>query len=168
VSISKESTFSLNPLWQFLRKQYSMEEAFRMFGPYRGASIFPEIKDPNTVLVTMPLVVDNTNYVGTHFGGSLYSMCDPFFMFIIMENLGSEYIVWDKSARIDFLKPGRGRVSALFHVSQDEITAIKKIIDKEGKTTRHYEVAVKDEKGQDIANVHKELYIRKNRAGERS
>jgi hypothetical protein len=37
---------------------------------------------------------------GTHFGGSLYAMCDPFFVFIITMNLGDKYIVWDKSATI--------------------------------------------------------------------
>nr|HAD52477.1 tetrameric acyl-CoA thioesterase [Algoriphagus sp.] len=40
----------------------------------------------------------NRNLVGTAFGGSLYAMCDPFFMFILMINLGRDYIVWDKTA----------------------------------------------------------------------
>ncbi len=69
-----------------------MEAAFQMFGPYRGAAIFPKIIDRNTVFVTMPLVVLNTNCVGTHFGGSLYSMCDPFYMFLLLENLGTDYV----------------------------------------------------------------------------
>ena len=56
--------------------------------------------------VHMPLRFWNKNYVGTHFGGSLYTMCDPFFMLILVNNLGSGYIVWDKAATIRFKKPG--------------------------------------------------------------
>ena len=38
----------------------------------------------------------NRNYVGTHFGGSLFAMTDPFYMLMMMRNLGPDYIVWDK------------------------------------------------------------------------
>lgn len=110
----------------------------------------------------MPLVPSNTNYVGTHFGGSLYSMTDPFFMFLIMEHLGSDYIVWDKSAKIDFLKPGTGTVKAIFHISDKELDEIRRVIAEQKKTTRFYEVDVTDEDGQAVARVTKEIYLRKN------
>ena len=46
-------------------------------------------------------------------GGSLYAMCDPFFMLILMtEALGDEYIVWDKAAQILFKQPGKSKVRA--------------------------------------------------------
>ena len=157
----QKKTICLNPLWQFLRKTYGMEEAFKCFGPYQGASIFPRIIDRNTVEVTMPLVPMNTNYVGTHFGGSLYSMCDPFFMFILIENLGAEYLVWDKSARIEFRMPGTGTVRALFHVPPQEIEEVKALVDKNRKTIRHYQVDVQNEDKGVVATVYKELYIRK-------
>jgi hypothetical protein len=84
--------------------------------PFFGAGIrIREISDDFTyVRVEMKLRFWNRNYVGTHFGGSLYSMVDPFYMLMLIENLGRDYIVWDKSASIRFLKPGRGRVSAEF------------------------------------------------------
>ena len=47
----------------------------------------------------------------THFGGALYAMCDPFFVFIVMMNLGKDYIVWDKSAGITFIKPASGTIT---------------------------------------------------------
>jgi acyl-coenzyme A thioesterase PaaI-like protein len=50
----------------------------------------------------------NKNYVGCHFGGSLFAMTDPFWMMMVMRNLDRSYTVWDKSAEIDFLRPGRG------------------------------------------------------------
>ena len=157
----QKSGFSLNPLWQFMRKTYGMEEAFNSFGPYRGASIFPKIIDSNTVEVTMPLVPLNTNYVGTHFGGSLYSMCDPFFMFILIENLGEEFLVCDKSARIEFRKPGSGTVRARFHISPHEIEEVKEIVMESKKTIRHYQVDIQNQENEVVATVYKELYIRK-------
>src|SRR3546814_13956082 len=43
----------------------------------------------------------NRNYVGSHFGGSLFAMTDPFFMMMLLHQLGSNYIVWDKAAQIE-------------------------------------------------------------------
>ena len=159
--VKEKSGFHLNPLWQFMRKTYGMEEAFKSFGPYRGASIFPKIIDRNTVEVSMPLVPLNTNYVGTHFGGSLYAMCDPFFMFILIENLGEEYLVWDKSACIEFKKPGTGTVRALFHIPDAEIQAVRQTVDQNRKTIRNYEVEIRNQSDEIVAVVYKELYIRK-------
>jgi acyl-coenzyme A thioesterase PaaI-like protein len=50
----------------------------------------------------------NRNALGTHFGGSLFAMTDPFYALRLMHQLGRDYGVWDPSATIDFLKPGRG------------------------------------------------------------
>jgi acyl-coenzyme A thioesterase PaaI-like protein len=154
-------SFAISPLWTFLSQNYGMEEAFQLFGPYRGASIFPKLIDANTVRVEMPLVLSNTNYVGTQFGGSLYSMTDPFFMFILINNLGKDYIVWDKSASIEFIKPGTRTVSVTFHVPRDEIEEIRKITAEKKKTIRHYTALIEQDDGKLIAKVHKELYIRK-------
>ena len=56
----------------------------------------------------------NKNIVGSHFGGSLYAMVDPFYMIMLMNILGKDYIVWDKFASIDFIAPGKGTVTATF------------------------------------------------------
>ncbi len=58
----------------------------------------------------------NRNYVGTHFGGSLFAMTDPFWMLTVMQNLGRNYFVWDRAGEIEFLKPGRGTVVAEFRL----------------------------------------------------
>lgn len=152
--------FNVNPLWKFLQETYGMEEAFRMFGPYRGASVNPKLVDKNTMEVSMPLVLSNTNYVGTHFGGSLYSMCDPFYMFILMGNLGDKYMVWDKSARIEFLKPGRGTVKVTFHIPDSELDEVRNILKTQKKVNRNYETEIIDDDGTIVAKVYKELYIR--------
>jgi len=152
---------SVFPLWAELTQKYGMDKAFEHFGPYVGANIKVTSIDRYTVESSMELVETNTNYVGTHFGGSLYSMCDPFFMFLLMRNLGDEYIVWDKAAQIQFIKPGTGRVSAMFHITPEEITEIKELVGRVRKTDRIFECEVKNADGTVVASMKKTLYIRK-------
>ncbi|MCB1140005.1 MAG: DUF4442 domain-containing protein, partial [Leptospiraceae bacterium] len=88
-------------------------------------------------------------------------MCDPFYMALLIRNLGPDYMVWDKGASIDFVRPGTGEVHAVFQISEEELAEIKHIVQKERKTIRHYEVEVKGEQGEVVALVKKELYVRK-------
>jgi acyl-coenzyme A thioesterase PaaI-like protein len=106
----------------------------------------------------------NRNIVGTHFGGSLYAMCDPWFMLILMNALGADYIVWDKSASIRFVKPGRGTVSATFHISQERVDEIRAQVEANKKIEPTFEVDVVGENGELIAHVEKLLYVRKKDA----
>ena len=82
----------------------------RLYPPYLGAGIRVThvSHDFREIDVRMGLHWWNRNYVGTHFGGSLYSMIDPFLMLMFLENLGRDYVVWDKAATIRFKTPGRG------------------------------------------------------------
>jgi hypothetical protein len=134
-----------------------------IYAPFLGAGI--RIKrlalDWKEIDVEMKLRWWNANYVGTHYGGSLYSMTDPFFMVMLIENLGKDYIVWDKSATIRFKKPGRGTVSASFRLSDQQIQEIKQALTTEKKIERIFAVEVKDESGTVIAEVEKLLHIRR-------
>ena len=103
----------------------------------------------------------NRNLFGTHFGGSLYSMADPFFVFIVTMNLGRDYIVWDKSASIDFLKPGKGTITGVFEISNDRLEEIRAEVDRLGKNTYHFEADLMDQAGQPVARVRKEVYVRR-------
>lgn len=105
----------------------------------------------------------NRNYVGSHFGGSLFAMTDPFFMMMLLHQLGSDYIVWDKAAHIDFVKPGRGTVTADFHLDADAVAALRAAADR-GERVRHwFEVAIHDSAGEVVASVRKQLYLRHKR-----
>ena len=103
-----------------------------LYPPYLGAGIRVQhmSADFRHVKVRMGLGWYNRNYVGTQFGGSLYSMTDPFFMLMIMENLGRDYIVWDKAASIDFISPGKGPVHAEFRVDDELLGLARKMIDE--------------------------------------
>ena len=133
--------------------------------PFLAAGI--RIKEVNPeitrIFVQMKMRWYNRNMVGTHFGGSLYAMCDPHYMFIIMMNLGGDYIVWDKSAKIDFVRPGKGTVSAIFEIPMSRILEIKKEIDEIGKKTYWFQAKVTDDDGTLVAVVDKEIYVRKKK-----
>lgn len=132
------------------------------YPPYLGAGVRVRVSDDlRTFEVRMRLTFWNRNYVGTHFGGSLYTMCDPFFMLILVEALGREYVVWDKAAAIRFRRPGKGTVHATFHIPQERVDEIRAAADRDGKTEPVFQVEVKDEQGEVVAEVEKRLYVRR-------
>ena len=102
----------------------------------------------------------NRNLFGTHFGGALYAMADPFFVFIVTMGLGKHYIVWDKSASIEFLRPATGTISGVFEISPERLAEIKADVDARGRNTYHFELDLTDESGQAVARVSKEIYVR--------
>lgn len=152
--------FAVAPQWKFFRQFAEMDTVLNFFPPYLGAGVHVR-RENDGFVVSMPLTPFNTNYVGTHFGGSLYSMCDPFFMFILMEKLGPAYIVWDRTASIDFVRPGRGTVSARFFIEDGEVAAIREIVQREKKTDRSFAAEVRDEDDNIVAHMNKGLYIRR-------
>ncbi|WP_180105493.1 MULTISPECIES: DUF4442 domain-containing protein [unclassified Acinetobacter] len=133
------------------------------YAPYKGAGISIDKIDLANyhIRVKMPLTRKNQNIVGVHFGGSLYSMVDPFYMLILMHHLGSRYIVWDKAANIQFLSPGRGTVYADIQLDPNEINHIKNLADNHVPVLRNYSLNIFDEAGLRIAEVQKTLYIRR-------
>ena len=116
--------------------------------------------DFRRVRVRMGLGWYNRNYVRTQFGGSLYSMTDPFFMLMLMQLLGRDYIVWDKAASIDFISPGKGPVHAEFRIDDELLAQIRQHTADGDKYLPELRVEVRDDEGTLVAIVHKTLYIR--------
>lgn len=139
--------------------------AMNLYPPFIGAGIrVTSISDDwREVHVVMPLRWYNKNAAGTHFGGSLYAMTDPILMLMLMQILGREYVIWDKGASIEFVKPGRGTVSAIFTISEDDVAVIRERIADGSKYLPEFSVSVVDEQGELVAEVKKVLYIRKKR-----
>jgi len=144
-------------------KKYLERFIFGIYPPYLGAGI--KVKhisdDYRKIVVEMKLRFWNRNYVNTHFGGSLYSMVDPFFMLMLMKNLGPDYIVWDKSAKIAFKKPGKGKMRATFLIDDAMIKKIKSDVEQMNKIEPEFKVDIENEDGEIIASIEKLLYIRK-------
>lgn len=135
------------------------------YPPYIGAGvkINDVAKDWSSITVSMALRWYNRNAVGTQFGGSLYSMTDPHIMLILMQRLGREYIVWDKSASIDYIKPGSSKVTAHISVTDQQVEEIKALTSDGDKHFAKFDIDIKDEQGNLIAQVHKVIYVRKKK-----
>ena len=105
----------------------------------------------------------NTNYVGTAFGGSLFSMADPFWMFLLMRRLGSDYVVWDVAGEIDFVSPGRTAVHGEFEVTTEQVAEIRDAAAGGEKVLRWFSADLTDDAGEVVARVRKQIYVRRTR-----
>ncbi|MBO9666040.1 MAG: YiiD C-terminal domain-containing protein [Bdellovibrio sp.] len=145
---------------------FVMRLFFNLYPPYFGAGIQVEeiSKDRRYLRVKLKLRFYNRNYVGTQFGGSIYSMTDPHFMYLLLNNLGTEYVVWDKGAKIDFVKPGKTHLIAEFKIDDQLLAQIKENTKEGQKYIFDLPVTVFDQDGEAIAQVSKTMYVRlKNR-----
>ena len=103
----------------------------------------------------------NRNYVGTHFGGSLFAMTDPFWMILVMESLGRDYIVWDKRGEIEFVAARSEPVHAEFALDDAVLDELRAAVANEGRTLRWFETEVRTAAGEVVAKVRKQLYVRR-------
>jgi hypothetical protein len=152
------------------KSSHALRRWVNLWPPFLGAGIRVSriAPDMKAVDVEMKLTFWNANYVSTHFGGSLFAMTDPFYMLMLMANLGHNYVVWDKAATIRYRKPGRGIVRAEFRLSDSQIDDIREKLKMLPKYEPVFMVEVKDEVGIVIAEVEKVLHVRKKDAVEPS
>ena len=112
---------------EFLRKYFKDSPIFK-----HGFNISPSYRrtagrikyvsdDLLTVKIEIPISLKNKNYVGSIFGGSLFSATDPILMTQLMGVLGENFIVWDKKATIKFKRPAYEKVFADFIFTNEEI-----------------------------------------------
>ncbi|MGA8299512.1 MAG: DUF4442 domain-containing protein [Terriglobales bacterium] len=150
----------MNKVWK-RHMRWSMNVWFPILGA--GIRVTRLDHDWKAIDVEMKLRFWNANYVGTHYGGSLYSMADPFYMLMLIENLGRDYIVWDKAATIRFRKPGRGTVRASFRLSDEQVADIRRQLETEDRVQPVFKVEIRDEGNDLVAEVEKVLHIRKKK-----
>ena len=134
-----------------------------LYPPYWGTGITLKSvsADYREICVQMKMRWYNRNYVKTHFGGSLYAMTDPFFMLMLIHILGKGFVVWDKTAHIDFIKPSQGTVTAIFLIEEEQIEKIINNTSGGQKYFPEFSVDIENEAGEKVARVVKTLYIRK-------
>lgn len=139
-----------------------MRLLFNLYGPYLGAGVQVSRISPDwrELTVTLKLHWYNRNAVGTHFGGSLYSMVDPHLMILLMNLLGRDYVVWDQSARIVFVRAVKGPVHAVVAISAAREAEIREQARGGGKVLPEFEIQILDEQEQMVAQVSKVLYVR--------
>lgn len=136
--------------------------AMNLWPPFRGAGIRVEhlSADFRAVDVRLQAPRWKRNYVGTHFGGSLYAMTDPFYMLMLMHNLGRDYWVWDKTASIDYLSNTDGPVWARFRLDAALLDALRAQTAGGDKALPQFHIDVRDRHDELIATVHRTLYVR--------
>ena len=127
-----------------------------------GVKITRMDADYRAIIVEMRLTRLNRNIMGSHFGGSLYAMTDPFYMLMLMENLGRDYIVWDKAATIRYKRPGIGTVRATFRLPLEKITEIITVLEVSPRYEPVFLIEVKDDAGNIVAEVEKTIYCAKH------
>ena len=140
-----------------------MRRLFNLWPVFRGMGVRVVELDPAfrhaTVELRMRLL--NRNYVGTHFGGSLFAMADPWFMILMMHRLGDQYVVWDKAGSVRFLKPARGTVTARFEMPEERVAEARERTAEGQKHEPVFRASLVDAQGVVVAEVEKTLHIRK-------
>ncbi|HCU24735.1 MAG TPA: hypothetical protein DF383_06940 [Deltaproteobacteria bacterium] len=102
------------------------------------------------------------NYVGTTFGGSLFAAADPIFMLMLIHILGiKNYVIWDKEAKIKYLKPARSTITFHFEITAKDLKNIQSQISRKGKALPQFKVFGIDAAGKTCVEVDKQIYIRK-------
>ncbi len=130
---------------------------------FAGIRVTHIAEDWREVSVEMRLGRLNRNYVGTHFGGSLFAMTDPFYMLMLLKVLGRDHVVWDKAATIDYLKPGRGTVTARFRLDDERIAEIRAAAADGSKVLPVFRCEIHDTDGDVVARLDRTLYVRLKR-----
>jgi len=142
-----------------------LKRLFNIWPPYLGAGLkVLEITEQwDFARVKLRKGRLNSNYFGTAYGGSLYSMTDPFYALLLVNQLGRDYIVWDKGATIKYVRPGTTDVYCEFKLSPEKVLEIKQLTDQQEKYEPEFEVEIFDANQQLVAKVTKILHVRRKR-----
>jgi len=140
-----------------------------LWPPFVGAGIHVTEISPDFRSATVRLRhgLLNRNYFGTHYGGSLFSMTDPFYALLLLHNLPRGYVVWDKASSIEFKVPGRGDVFARFKLTDGQIADVLAHTEAGAKYEPTWTIDIVDADEQVVATVAKTLYIRRKRASDK-
>lgn len=147
---------------KFISKAKLFKYGFNLSPMYRRSTgrIINVSKDLLEVMVRIPISYKNKNYVNSIFGGSMFAAVDPIPMVQLINLLGDDYVVWDKSAIINFKKPAKQDLYASFTYTEEELENIQKRIQTEQeieiqKTT----LLTNNEASTVFCEVHKTIYI---------
>jgi len=97
--------------------------------------------------------------VGTVFGGSSFGALDPMYMIMLIKTLGPDYVVWDKSANVKFIRPIVKRVCARFLIDNKLLSKIRETVAHEKEMTLTLPVWFEDANGKKYVEMDKKLYV---------
>lgn len=124
------------------------------------AKVIHVSEDLLEVDIRIPISYKNRNYANSIFGGSMFSAVDPIPMVQLINILGNDYIVWDKSAEINFKRPALENLFAEFRFSKTEIEKIKENVKDKGEVfiSKKIDLTSQD-KSKVFCEVEKVVYI---------
>jgi hypothetical protein len=136
---------------------------FKYWPPFlsSGISVKEFNLDEGFVVSQLKPSLWNVNYFKTLYGGSLYSMCDPFYVFILAHKLGKTYYIWDLKSEISFLKATGKKVTAKFLVTQEQVEDIIKKAESGNRVEPVFVTQIIDSDLQIVAEVKKTLYVKR-------
>jgi len=119
--------------------------------------------DWTSATVELHVNVFTRNYVKTAFGGSMSAMTDPYYFMLVRHQLGRDYIVWDTRGEIEFLKPGRGVLTAHFEMPPSKVQELRERARGGARVLEWFETQITDRDGDVVAWVRREVYVREKR-----
>ncbi|WP_241478971.1 DUF4442 domain-containing protein [Psychroserpens jangbogonensis] len=123
------------------------------------AKIIEVSDDLHKVVITINLNWKNRNYAGSIFAGSMLSATDPIYMIQLIQILGDNYVIWDKSVEARYKKPAKSRVFGEFIFTAEEIENIKQGVADKNEIDIIKTMHLVDAKQNKIATFNKTLYI---------
>ena len=151
------------PIWGLMLRIFGIKITLNLYPPFScmGISIVSHSPDYTSFQLKMKPHWYNRNLTGSNFGATLFTMSDPFPIFILSKCLGDSYIFWDQDSKIEFLKPSNETVYASFQIQASEIMEIKRIIQEKRKMLRIFEFSMCQKNGIEVAKITKTVYIRR-------
>jgi hypothetical protein len=124
-----------------------------------GGKILFWSDDSKEVHLRLKLSLWTYNYVGTIFGGSMFAASDPFYMIMLMNNLGKDYVVWDKSAQIRFRKPAKQTLYAKYTLDTPLLDSIRQEIAEKQEIDKIFRIQWVDKNGVVYSEIERACYI---------
>ncbi len=130
---------------------------------FSGIRVKQFADDWTSATVQLHVNLFTRNYVKTAFGGSMSAMTDPYFFMLVMHQLGRDYVVWDTKGEIEFVKPGRGLLTARFAVTPEHVQELRERAQGGAKVLEWFETEITDAAGDTVARVRREVYVREKK-----
>lgn len=146
---------------KYFKKNTLFKILFNISPMYRrtNARLIEVSEDVHRVKIKISLNYKNRNYMGTMFGGSMLSATDPIYMIQLLQILGDDYVVWDKSTNIRFKKPANQHSYAIFEFTEQEIVQIKEDVAQNNEIDLVKNLYIQSSTNQIFAVVDKTIYI---------
>lgn len=147
---------------KFIPKHQLFKYGFNWSPMYRRSTARIVYVSPDLlcIKIRLPISYKNRNYVGSIFGGSLFSAVDPIPMVQLINLLDDSFIVWDKSAQVKFKRPGRETLVAKFEYTPEELMDIRKQVSEKNEIEIVKTTSLTNQEGdQTICEVQKTIYI---------